>query len=176
MKLDRIVGKPDDKVAWGSDIAAQMLRRFNIPFISLNPGASYRGFHDSLRADEFPALLGMNHFEPGQTRDRRIGFGIEEIATLDTGIEEFSRVRHQLGESERTNRTDCLVEEIAFYIHETVGNGRVDSLGDRVEVRLMEAAPVSGGLRFEMLSDGRKGKPTSRRSMRGRITTRGRRR
>ena len=25
-----------------------MLRRFNIPFISLNPGASYRGFHDSL--------------------------------------------------------------------------------------------------------------------------------
>lgn len=48
MKLDRIEGKPDSKVAWGSDIAAQMLRRFNIPFISLNPGASYRGFHDSL--------------------------------------------------------------------------------------------------------------------------------
>ena len=48
MKLDQIEGKPDDKVAWGSDIAAQMLRRFNIPFISLNPGASYRGFHDSL--------------------------------------------------------------------------------------------------------------------------------
>jgi thiamine pyrophosphate-dependent acetolactate synthase large subunit-like protein len=48
MKLDRIEGKPDDKVAWGSDIAAQMLRRFGIPFISLNPGASYRGFHDSL--------------------------------------------------------------------------------------------------------------------------------
>ena len=48
MKLDRIEGKPDDKVAWGSDIAAQMLRRFGIPFISLNPGASYRGFHDSI--------------------------------------------------------------------------------------------------------------------------------
>jgi thiamine pyrophosphate-dependent acetolactate synthase large subunit-like protein len=48
MKLDRIEGKADQKVAWGSDIAAQMLRRFNIPFISLNPGASYRGFHDSL--------------------------------------------------------------------------------------------------------------------------------
>ena len=48
MHLDKIVGKPDDKVAWGSDIAAQMLRRFGIPFISLNPGASYRGFHDSL--------------------------------------------------------------------------------------------------------------------------------
>src|SRR5215813_11494202 len=48
MKLDRIEGKPDVKVAWGSDIAAQMLRRFGIPFISLNPGASYRGFHDSI--------------------------------------------------------------------------------------------------------------------------------
>ena len=48
MKLDRIEGKPDETVAWGSDIAAQMLRRFDIPFISLNPGASYRGFHDSL--------------------------------------------------------------------------------------------------------------------------------
>src|SRR5262245_44096031 len=48
MHLDQIEGKPDDKVAWGSDIAAQMLRRFGIPYISLNPGASYRGFHDSL--------------------------------------------------------------------------------------------------------------------------------
>ena len=48
MHLDPIEGKPDDKVAWGSDIAAQMLRRFGIPYISLNPGASYRGFHDSL--------------------------------------------------------------------------------------------------------------------------------
>src|SRR5258708_3918675 len=60
MKLDRIEGKPDDKVAWGSDIAARMLRRFNIPFISLNPGASYRGFHDSLvnhLGNERPGIL-----------------------------------------------------------------------------------------------------------------------
>jgi thiamine pyrophosphate-dependent acetolactate synthase large subunit-like protein len=48
MHLDRPEGKPDDKVAWGSDIAAQMLRRLRIPYISLNPGASYRGLHDSL--------------------------------------------------------------------------------------------------------------------------------
>src|ERR1700716_2038342 len=60
MKLDRIEGKPDDKVAWGSDIAAQMLRRFGIPFISLNPGASYRGFHDSLvnhLGNETPGII-----------------------------------------------------------------------------------------------------------------------
>src|SRR5437016_5148435 len=48
MHLDKIEGKPDGKVAWGSEIAAQMLRRFGIPYISLNPGASYRGLHDSL--------------------------------------------------------------------------------------------------------------------------------
>lgn len=38
----------DPNVGWGSDIAAQMLRRLEIPYISLNPGASYRGLHDSL--------------------------------------------------------------------------------------------------------------------------------
>ena len=48
MRLDQLEGKPDGRVAWGSDIAAQMLRRFGIRYISLNPGASYRGFHDSL--------------------------------------------------------------------------------------------------------------------------------
>ena len=55
-----IEGKPDEKVAWGSDIAAQMLRRFGIPYISLNPGASYRGLHDSLvnhLGNEQPGIL-----------------------------------------------------------------------------------------------------------------------
>ena len=41
-------GAPDSSVAWGSDVAAQMLRRLDIPYIALNPGASYRGLHDSL--------------------------------------------------------------------------------------------------------------------------------
>ena len=48
MHLDKIDGAPDETVAWGSDIAAQMLRRLGIPYVSLNPGASYRGLHDSL--------------------------------------------------------------------------------------------------------------------------------
>jgi len=38
----------DPAVGWGSDVAAQMLRRLGIPYIALNPGASYRGLHDSL--------------------------------------------------------------------------------------------------------------------------------
>jgi thiamine pyrophosphate-dependent acetolactate synthase large subunit-like protein len=60
MYLDKPEGKPDDVVAWGSDIAAQMLRRFDIPYVSLNPGASYRGLHDSLvnhLGNERPGML-----------------------------------------------------------------------------------------------------------------------
>jgi thiamine pyrophosphate-dependent acetolactate synthase large subunit-like protein len=60
MFLDKPEGRPDDVVAWGSDIAAQMLRRFDIPYVSLNPGASYRGLHDSLvnhLGNERPGML-----------------------------------------------------------------------------------------------------------------------
>jgi thiamine pyrophosphate-dependent acetolactate synthase large subunit-like protein len=48
MHLDRPAGNFDDEVAFGSDVAAQMMRRFGIPYVSLNPGASYRGLHDSI--------------------------------------------------------------------------------------------------------------------------------
>ncbi|MDP8997232.1 MAG: RNB domain-containing ribonuclease, partial [Pseudomonadota bacterium] len=37
--------------------------------------------------------------------------------------------------------------------------GETFQLGDRVEVKLLEVAPVKGGLRFEMVSAGRAGKP-----------------
>jgi thiamine pyrophosphate-dependent acetolactate synthase large subunit-like protein len=60
MQLDRIEGRPDARVAWGSDVAAQMLRRLGIPYVSLNPGASYRGLHDSIvnhLGNERPGIL-----------------------------------------------------------------------------------------------------------------------
>ncbi len=43
--------------------------------------------------------------------------------------------------------------------HALVGDhsGETYRLGDRVSVRLVEAAPVAGALRFELLSDGRRG-------------------
>jgi ribonuclease R len=52
--------------------------------------------------------------------------------------------------------------------HALVGerSGETFQLGDPIEVRLVEAAPVSGGLRFEVVSRGRKGKPLPRRSVR----------
>lgn len=62
--------------------------------------------------------------------------------------------------------TDYFVhDEIA---HALVGErtGETHQLGDRVEVRLVEATPVSGGMRFELVSAGREGKPHPRRRTR----------
>ena len=56
----------DQRIGWGSDVAAQMLRRLDIPFIALTPGASYRGFHDSLvnhLGNEMPKMLLCLHEE-----------------------------------------------------------------------------------------------------------------
>jgi acetolactate synthase-1/2/3 large subunit len=36
------------KKAWQSDIIVDLLRHYGFPYIALNPGASYRGLHDSL--------------------------------------------------------------------------------------------------------------------------------
>jgi len=33
---------------WGSDAVAECIRALGVPFLALNPGASYRGLHDSL--------------------------------------------------------------------------------------------------------------------------------
>ena len=40
-------GTPSNAV-WGSDAIAAMLRALDIPYVCLNPGASFRGLHDSL--------------------------------------------------------------------------------------------------------------------------------
>ena len=33
---------------WGSDVVAEVTRRLDLKYIALVPGASYRGFHDSI--------------------------------------------------------------------------------------------------------------------------------
>ena len=40
-------GKPGDAF-YGSDCVAEVIRALGIPFVALNPGASFRGLHDSL--------------------------------------------------------------------------------------------------------------------------------
>ena len=54
------------KASWGSDVIAQMLRELAIPYLALNPGASYRGLHDSLvnfLGNERPQMLLCLHEE-----------------------------------------------------------------------------------------------------------------
>ena len=46
--LERPVSLPSGNALFGSDVVAETLRDLDIPYIALNPGASYRGLHDSI--------------------------------------------------------------------------------------------------------------------------------
>jgi ribonuclease R len=61
--------------------------------------------------------------------------------------------------------------------HALVGSrtGETYRLGDRVEVRLVEAIPSAGALRFEMLSPGKRGEMTAMKGLRVRHVPRHRR-
>ena len=55
-----------DATVWGSDAIAEMLRAMDIPYVLLNPGASFRGLHDSLvnhLGNEKPQMLMVLHEE-----------------------------------------------------------------------------------------------------------------
>ena len=56
--------------AFGSDVVAETLSALDIPYIALNPGASYRGLHDSIvnfLGNEQPQmLLCLQHYRVNQ--------------------------------------------------------------------------------------------------------------
>lgn len=45
---DQLVRTSNPELSWSSDAMAEMLRRLDLRYIALTPGASYRGLHDSL--------------------------------------------------------------------------------------------------------------------------------
>src|SRR5664279_1749488 len=64
--LDRPVPAGINAAGFGSDVVADALRALDIPYIALNPGASYRGLHDSLvnyLGNERPQMLLCLHEE-----------------------------------------------------------------------------------------------------------------
>src|SRR4029077_5573841 len=64
--IDRPVPAGVNAAGFGSDVVADALRATDIPYIALNPGASYRGFHDSLvnyLGNERPQMLLCLHEE-----------------------------------------------------------------------------------------------------------------
>ena len=64
--IDRPILAGVNSAGFGSDVVADALRALDIPYIALNPGASYRGLHDSLvnyLGNERPQLLLCLHEE-----------------------------------------------------------------------------------------------------------------
>src|SRR5690349_13102189 len=64
--LDRPAPAGVNAPGFGSDVAADALRATGVPYIALNPGASYRGFHDSIvnyLGNEQPQMLLCLHEE-----------------------------------------------------------------------------------------------------------------
>src|SRR5215475_7165039 len=64
--FDRPVPAGVNAAGFGSDVVADALRATDIPYIALNPGASYRGFHDSIvnyLGNERPQMLLCLHEE-----------------------------------------------------------------------------------------------------------------
>ncbi|MBI3703412.1 MAG: thiamine pyrophosphate-binding protein [Rhizobiales bacterium] len=64
--LDRPKSAGVNAASFGSDVVADALRALDIPYIALNPGASYRGLHDSLvnyLGNERPQMLLCLHEE-----------------------------------------------------------------------------------------------------------------
>ena len=65
-KIDRPVPAGVNAAGFGSDVVADALRALDVPYIALNPGASYRGLHDSLvnyLGNERPQMLLCLHEE-----------------------------------------------------------------------------------------------------------------
>jgi thiamine pyrophosphate-dependent acetolactate synthase large subunit-like protein len=48
IKIDQAQPSGNRRVEWGSDVAAEMLRRLKVRYVTHNPGSSFRGLHDSL--------------------------------------------------------------------------------------------------------------------------------
>ena len=65
-KIDRPMPSGVNAAGFGSDVVADALRALDVPYIALNPGASYRGLHDSLvnyLGNERPQMLLCLHEE-----------------------------------------------------------------------------------------------------------------
>ncbi len=55
--------KPQDR--WGGDVVVDLMHRYGLPYAALNPGASYRGLHDSIvnYGGNVPVMMLCQHEE-----------------------------------------------------------------------------------------------------------------
>jgi acetolactate synthase-1/2/3 large subunit len=59
------IAMPGGKVRYGSDLVVDLLHLYDIPYVSMNPGSSFRGLHDSLvnYGDNKPEMITCQHEE-----------------------------------------------------------------------------------------------------------------
>ena len=60
------MSRTDDKLrGWQSDIIVDLIQRYGFEYVTLNPGASFRGLHDSLinYGKNDPPMMLCNHEE-----------------------------------------------------------------------------------------------------------------
>ena len=65
-RRDVPVPSQPNATVWGSDVVADLMRALDIPYVLLNPGASFRGLHDSLvnhLGNQRPQMLIVLHEE-----------------------------------------------------------------------------------------------------------------
>ena len=62
-KRTRIPKVKPNKIRWQSDVIVDLIRQYEFPYIALNPGASYRGLHDSLvnYGQDYPQMMLCPH-------------------------------------------------------------------------------------------------------------------
>jgi acetolactate synthase-1/2/3 large subunit len=79
---------------WGSDVMVDILRAMGIKYIALNPGASYRGLHDSLvnYGDGGPEILMCSHEEIAVAIAN--GYGRVTGKPMATGIHNVVGLQH----------------------------------------------------------------------------------
>jgi hypothetical protein len=67
---------------WQSDIVLDLTKRYGFPYVALNPGASYRGLHDSLvnHGEGEPPILLCNR-EKIAVQNESCGTSIDPTAT-----------------------------------------------------------------------------------------------
>ena len=85
------VPSPAQENLWGSDAIAAMLRALDVPYLALNPGASYRGLHDSIvnyLGNDRPQMLLCLHEESAVA----IAHGYARVAGRMMGVVLHSNV------------------------------------------------------------------------------------
>lgn len=96
MERDIAVKSTETELKWGSDVAAEMLRRLGVEYVCINPGSSFRGLHDSLvnyLGNENPSLLLSLHEESVVA----IAHGYAKVTGKPMGVVLHSNVGLMLG-------------------------------------------------------------------------------